>query len=366
MQKRCRLASAATLQAQRFCKRSDSASCSSLAACCLLLTVFCSLLPAEFTKLGIAGAQFLKIGVGRSTGMGDAFVAVADDASATYWNPAGLALIPHNELLVSHVEWIAGVRHEYVSLVTPTAAGSFGFALTALSMGPIEETTIDDPQGTGQTFTASDVAFGVSYARRLTEKFTFGATAKVLQQSIWDMTAAGVAFDFGVHYNTGLRNLRLAMAISNFGPDLKYGGKQLQFDYTPDINWPWSQAPLTGELVTETYALPILFRFGLAYDLVSAPRTRVTVAADLVHYNDVNEKVDAGVEADLYGLRLRAGYILNTDAGYAGELGWEDGLSAGAGVAVHPFGKTALNIDYGYRNMGRLGPTHRIGLSIGF
>lgn len=321
---------------------------------------------AVFTKLGMAGAQFLKIGVGRSTGMGDAFVAVADDASATYWNPAGTALLSRHELLLYHNRWIADINHEYVAFVTPTDIGNFGFAVTALTMGELEETTIDEPQGTGRFFTASDIAFGVTYARRFTEKFSFGATAKFLEERIWDMVSPGMAFDLGVHYNTGFRNLRLAMAISNFGPDLRYHGKQLQFNYNPPYEWPRTREPLASELLTETYPMPIGFRFGAAYNLLDAANQRLTAAADLIHYNDVNEKVNLGLEANFYGLSLRGGYVLNTDFSYARDLGWMSGLSAGAGVSVHPFGKTAITVDYGYRTLGRLGPTHRVNLTIGF
>jgi hypothetical protein len=322
---------------------------------------------AVFTKLGMSGAQFLKIGVGRPTGMGDAFVAVADDASATYWNPAGIAMLPRNEVLLNHNKWIADINHEYISIVTPTAAGSFGFAVTALSMGEIEETTIDEFEGTGRTFSASDLAFGVSYARKFTDKFSFGLTAKVVQEQIWDMSAAGAAFDFGVYYNTGMNNLRLAMAISNFGPDLRFSGKQLQFDYDPgNWTWPWTRTPLAGELLTETYPLPVLFRFGFAYDIISVAKARLTAAADLVHYNDVNEKINLGLEADVYGLKLRGGYVFNTDLDYGKDVGYASGLSAGAGVTLHPFGRTSIGVDYGIRDLGRLGLSHRVNVNVGF
>jgi hypothetical protein len=337
-----------------------------------LLSVFCILCgfstssQAAFTKLGMSGAQFLKIGVGRPTGMGDAFVAVADDASATYWNPAGIALIDKNEFLFNHIDWISDINHEYVAFVAPTTAGNFGFAVTALTMGDIEETTIDEEQGTGRTFTASDLCLGITYARRFSDKFSFGASAKVMQEQVWDMVSPGVAFDFGVHYNTGWRSLRLGMAISNFGPDVRFSGKQLQFDYDPAWEWPWTRTPLAGELLTETYPLPVLFRFGAAYDVLDTKNMRLTAAADLVHYNDVNEKVNLGLEYNIYGFKLRGGYVLNTDAAYADELGWSSGLSAGAGIALRPFSRLNLELDYGYRNLARLGASHRLNIGVRF
>ena len=339
----------------------------------VLIALMLALLPATgqavFTKLGMAGAQFLKIGVGRPTGMGDAFAAVADDASATFWNPAGIALVDNRELLLNHIDWISDVTHEYISFVAPTAAGNFGFAVTALRMGNIEETSLEEPQGTGRVFTASDLAFGVTYARKFTDKFSFGATVKGIQERIWDMTASDIAFDFGVHFNTGLKSLRLGMAISNFGPDTRYTGNQLQFDYAdPGWTWPWTRTPAAGELLTQTYALPVLFRFGVAYNLIGAKDMKLTAAADLMHYNDVNEKIGVGVEYALYGFKLRAGYIINADASYTQSIGASNGLSAGAGVDVTPFGKNNMKfgVDYGYRNLGRLGNSHRVNMNIRF
>jgi hypothetical protein len=343
--------------------------CRLSAACCLLALLSAPRAEAVFTKLGMAGAQFLKIGVGRPTGMGDAFAAVADDASATFWNPAGIALLDGREVLLNHIQWIADVKHDYLSFVAPTAAGNFAFAVTALTMGNMQVTTIDEPQGTGQVFSASDLAFGVSYARKFTDKFAFGATVKGVQERIWDMTASDIAFDFGVHFNTGLKSLRLGMAISNFGPDTRFTGKQLQFDFTnPDYTWPWTRTPTASEQLTETYPLPILFRFGFAYDLISGKDQKLVAAADLMHYNDVNEKVGVGLEYALHGFKLRAGYIINTDDSYAQSVGAMDGLSAGAGVDVTPFGKNNMKfgVDYGYRNLGRLGISHRVNLNIHF
>ena len=237
-------------------------------------------------------------------------------------------------------------------------------------MGNIEVTTVDN-LNTGEYFTASDLAFGVTYARRFTDKFTFGATVKALQERIWDMGATDVAFDFGVHYNTGFRNLRLAMAINNFGPDTRFSGKELQFDYDPsDWTWPWNRTPLAGELLTEDFPLPVVFRFGLAYDILdnhgATSKPRLTAAADLVHNNDVNEKVDVGLEFAALDFTLRGGYIINTDQSYASDLGEATGLSAGVGITVHPFGKAQFGVDYAYRDLGRLGMSHLLNLNVRF
>ncbi|MGQ9708716.1 MAG: PorV/PorQ family protein [bacterium] len=319
-----------------------------------------------FTKVGMAGLSFLKIGVGRSTGMGEAFVAIADDASAAYWNPAGLALVNSRAVLVNHIDWITDINHEFLCAVVPTRAGNIALSVTALSLGQFEETTIDQYQGTGRTFTGTDVALAVSYARMFTDKLAFGLSAKVLSERIWDVGTTGIAFDFGVHYNTGWRNLRLGMAIANFGPDLHYSGNQLNFTHDPDWEWPWTREPIPATYLTETFPLPVLFRFGIAYDLFRDENNALTGAIDLNHFNDVNEKVNMGLEYRIQGFYLRAGYIFNTDVHYAGDIGWSTGISFGAGFRVRPVSVFTLGLDYGYRNLARLGMSHRLSLCLEF
>ena len=321
---------------------------------------------AAFTKIGMAGLPFLKIGVGRCTGMGEAFVAVADDASAAFWNPAGLALAQKRQAIVNHIDWVTDINHEYLSVVVPTKAGNVGVSVTALSLGQFEETTIDTFQGTGRIFTGSDLALGVSYARMFTDKLSFGLTAKVVSEQIWNVGTSGAAFDFGVHYNTGWRNLRLGMAIVNFGPDLKYSGGLLNFTHDPGWSWPWTIEPIPGTYLTETFPLPVTFRFGVAYDLFHTDKSYLTAAADLNHFNDVNEKVNLGLEYRYNPVSLRVGYILNTDFDYADKVGWSTGLSAGAGFRVQPTPGLGLTLDYNYRDLGRLGGSHRVTLSVDF
>lgn len=335
-----------------------------LAISVLLLTVP---VKAAFTKIGMAGLSFLKIGVGRCTGMGDAFVAVADDASTAFWNPAGLALAGKRQIVLNHIDWFADINHEYLAAVVPTRVGNWGLSVTALSLGQFEETTIDEYQGTGRTFTGADLAAGVSYSRMFTDKLAFGLTTKVVSEQIGDYVGtAGVAFDFGIHYSTGWRSLRLAMAMANFGPDLRYTGNELNFTYDPDWEWPWTREPIPATYLTETFPLPTIFRFGLAYDVFSTEASCLLAALDLNHFNDVNEKVNFGLEYRYGGFFLRGGYTLNVDTDYARRVGWSTGISAGTGLRLRPGGAFDLGLDYSYRNLGRLGMSHRLTLALGF
>ncbi len=339
----------------------------------LLITGMALTTFAGFSKVGTTAVPFLKIGVGRTTGMGDAFVGIADDASAVYWNPAGLTNLKSREFFFSHIDWIGDVNHEYISAVFPVSGlGTLALSVTALTMGEIEETQVDDPttlrredDGTGRTFAASDLTFGFTFSRMITDKLSFGFTAKGIQERLWLMGSTGFGVDVGLFYNTGFRNLRFGMSISNFGPDMTVTGGQLIFP-----------TPLPGQDTTKqtnvtmnasAAPLPTVFRFGAAYNIIETDASTLTGALDIVHPNDVNETINAGFE---YGLNkfffLRGGYILNTDFEYAKALNWTTGISAGTGIILKPTPNLRVKVDYAYRHLGWLKASHRVMFTLGF
>ena len=131
-------------------------------------------------RAGISTAQFLKIGVGgRASALGDAFVALANDASALYWNPAGLSQFSTNEVFFSHNKWVADINHDFLGAVYHLdESNSFGVALTSLSMADMPVTTEYAPFGTGEYFGFGDLALAVTYSRRMTDQFSFGGTVR--------------------------------------------------------------------------------------------------------------------------------------------------------------------------------------------
>ncbi|UCD18789.1 MAG: PorV/PorQ family protein [candidate division WOR-3 bacterium] len=364
-----------------------------------LLLMICMIpLHADFAKLGTSGAQFLKISVGRGAAMGEAFVAISDDASATFWNPSGLASVTNREISFYHNEWIADIRHDYLTAVFPLGGfGTMGVSITALTMGEMEITDIDDPNtsiredtGTGTFFNAADYAVGFSFGRMFTDRLAAGITLKAVQEQIWHMSATGVALDFGIHYNTGVSGLRLAAAMNNFGTDIAFSGRDLEF-----ADEPFPNSPVFYELVPAAYRatpfpLPLMFRFGVAFDPVSNENNRLTVALDLNHPNDNYETVNLGLEYGyLNTLFLRVGYKMYTNMEYMRAMtggepvldtvenvmtypDWGDDFvqllnNFSAGVGFHlKTGVTQFKIDYAYMNKGILSHTHRIGLSIVF
>lgn len=304
---------------------------------------------AEFSKVGSTGAQFLKIGVGaKYQAMGDASVALVNDVYAAYWNPAGLAEIDNTEVSFTNVNWVLDIDLNHAAIAHYFEdVGTFGVSASVLSMDDQEITTMDDQDGTGDFYSATSYAVGLSYARMLNNRFAFGATVKYIGERIHNESAEGFAFDFGTQLHTGYKSLRLGMSITNMGPELDFSGPDLAFGADDGSG---------AEFKTTSYDLPMVFRFGMAYDLEMGANSVLTLTSELKHPNDNVQQGAFGAE---FGFRdqyfLRGGYKLNYD---------EEGLTLGGGLRTSVASETRLVIDYAWQDFGRLENTHRF--SVGF
>ncbi len=293
-------------------------------------------------KVGTAGAQFLELGVSaRAIGMGEAFLGVSDDAYSLYYNPGAVSLLTQKEVAFTHVAYPAGIRYEFAGFVmpTPALAGSFGVAVYLLTMGDMPVTNYDHPEGTGQTFTSTDMAVGLTYSAGLTDRFSVGLTLKYINQLLDTYKATGWSSDLGLYYDTGFRNFKLCMAITNFGPDMKF--------------------------IKEPYPLPQDFRFGSAIDVIQSDKSRLTAAVQVSHPNDNLEKFNVGLEYwfnDMFALRM--GKKFNYDY-YDKNGSAAGGMSFGAGLRL-PFSTNRLTLDYAYQDMGYLDSANRFSLSFRF
>lgn len=307
---------------------------------CTFATASVHPLLAQNPNLGTAGAQFLKIPVGaRASAMAGAYVALANDVTALFWNPSGIVHVASNDLSFSHTAWWTGISLNHAAFAhTIENVGTFGVSVSVLTMDKMEVTTELQPDGTGEFFDAQDLMLGVSYARRLTEDFSLGVTAKYVNQRIWNESATGFAFDVGTQYRIGFRDLTIAMSMSNFGADMKYSGRDLRFKYDRNAEVTYNRlAP--AELAAEDYPLPLHFQVGLAMTTFATDDARFILAVDVTHPNDNNERVNLGGELQLLDyVALRGGYRFGYDIERA---------TFGAGV-VAPLGDIILRFDYAY------------------
>ncbi len=333
----------------------------------LLVSVWFYPLPAQFvsdvSNVGTTAAPFLEIGVGaRAIGMGGAFVATANDASALYWNVAGIAQLKRPEVLFVRTNWLADIRFDYAGAVLPLGGyGSLGASLTSLSMGEMMVRTVEEPEGTGERFSASDMALAVSYGFHLTDRFSFGITAKYIYQRIWKETAQGFAVDVGTLFRTGLKGLRIGAALSNFGTDMQMGGDNLLVYHDIDPYKLGNNDRIFAELKTDKWPLPLIFQAGMAIEPWETEKQRLTLAVDALHPIDNTESINVGME---YAFReqffLRGGYrnLFLRDA--------EEGFTLGAGFHIRFLGNFRVQLDYAYADFGRLQNVQRFSINVAF
>ncbi len=299
-----------------------------------LVAVVCAPSALGAGKEGTSGAQFLKVGVGaRAAAMGEAFDPVASGAEAIFWNAAGLVNVENQSLSVSDNEWISDLRMVSGAYARHFGFGTVGVMVNSMMYGDFEETTVKQPNGTGNTFSAMDMTGGVALARRLTDRFSVGGTAKFIRCAFSGVEgvdpAMGVAFDVGTQYMTGFRTLRMAIALQNLGPDLQYGGTYLEQQRNKQE---WIQEEF------QSFSLPVIVRLGFAYD----PLENLTLVVNAAHPNDSRERVTFGGEWwPLESVALRGGYKLNYyESKYTGGMGLKFG---------------GLKTDFSYTDIGRLG-----------
>jgi long-subunit fatty acid transport protein len=296
-------------------------------------------------RAGISTAQFLKIGVGgRAAALGESFVAIANDASALYWNPAGLAQFEKNQVIFSHNIWLVDINHDFIGAVYHLDTdNSFGVALTALTMNDMQVTTEYSPFGTGQYFGYSDIALSLTYARKMTEQFSFGGTVKYIEETLDKLKMRGVMIDLGTYYRTGLGSTRFAVTVSNFGAELAPDGDVVLIGNRSKSDW-------------QSFAPPTIFRIGFAFEPYETEEHRITTSIQLNHPNDNSENFVVGAEyAWNKMLFLRGGYKFNVD---------EQNYSFGLGINL-PISIAEFTFDYAFANFQRLGSAHRFSIILG-
>ncbi len=314
----------------------------------------------DVSNVGTNAATFLEIGVGaRAMAMGGAYSSVANDATALYWNSAGIARIDRIQVELMHNEWIAETNYDFIGIVIPVPAirSSIGFSVIYLDYGSDLVRTVDRPEGTGEEFTAHDLAVSISFARALTDRFSFGISGKNVSQQIWNEKGNAMALDFGVLYDTMLKGLRLGVNMSNFGNDIRLDGRDLRRTIDPDERVAnFDRVPVNYN--TSSYPLPLMFSVGISYARALGALGDILLAMDLNHPSNATESVNFGVE---YGFRS----VFYIRGGYENifELNSINGLTLGGGINIPKLGGMGLRIDYAWSDWGILKSAQRFSLS---
>lgn len=305
-------------------------------------------------RAGISAFQSLKIGVGaRGVAMGESFVAVTDDASSLFWNPAGLVELKQNEVIASHTAYVVDISHEFLGVTY--RLGDYdvvGLSFSSLHMKDMEITTETQPFGTGRYFAFGDIAIGGSYARKMTDQFSFGVTFRYAEETLDVLKMRAVMVDLGTLYWTGLGSTRFAVTISNFGSDVEPKGS---------VTHP--NGSLTNRF--QSFSLPTVFKVGIAMEAIEDEESRLTTSLQLNHPNDNAEHFRLGLEYSYKNtLFLRGGVKRTIGQPLFGddETSLED-ITFGAGFAADLAGLSRVQADYAFARFSELGSVHRFSLS---
>ena len=274
--------------------------------------------------VGLGGFQFLKVGQGaRAVAMGDAYTAVADDINAIFWNPAGLVHIRGTAWTATYTDWLVNSKLFSAAVAYNTGSGKggvLGISVVAFRPDEMEETTIFQPQGTGQKISAGDMAIGFVYALKLTDKFSFASRLSWVHQTLYTYSVNAMSLDVGTMFYTGFKSLRLAMSLRHFGPDKK---------------------------ITDTkFFMPLAYNVGAAAEVYGekGDPAYVTASVETLFQSDYELRAHAGAELWVSNIvALRGGYKMNYDT---------DSWCVGAGLKYEIAGDKTVNVDVSYSAMG--------------
>lgn len=281
-------------------------------------------LGGEGTRVG----GFLRLGAGaRGEAMGTAYTAVAKDATAIYWNPAGLAGVERRAATFMHATQIDDSYYDFAGYAQKAGGGGVGLGVQYYSAGSVPAL---DTEGTANgNLTPSDLSASLGYGREVMG-VRWGVAGKYVQSKL-DKSATTGAVDVGVMTKGWGDHLRLGATAVNLVGKLKFG--------------------------TTAEALPVEYRVGGAWVAQG-----LTLAVDQAFpqgdkaYTSVGGEYHIGVGKDL-SIALRAGY----NGERAQEGAGSNGIAMGGG-----FGFGGATVDYALVTMGDLDATHRFSLGYKF
>jgi hypothetical protein len=275
------------------------------------------------------GLAYLKNGVdAHGVVFGEAMTAHVADATACYWNPAGLARMDRPQLVLSHVESFADLRHEYAAIAQPLGGGGLVAGLFFNGMWTDDIDGYDSFGNPSGTFGYASYTVGVSLGRELFRGVQVGVTGKYLTEKIEDYSASGYAGDLGLQWAPWESSpLRLGAAVRNLGPSVSF--------------------------IEEEFDLPLTVQGAMAYvQPLRQMDGQVTVAVELRNVRDQGTSLHGGFEYH-YRETLRFG------------VGYQDGIdtrdvSVGLGMQQGSFA-----FDWAYVPVGEdLGDEHRFTLRV--
>ena len=240
---------------------------------------------------GANGFALLKMEVdARAAAMGGAYTSVAEDASAAFWNPAGLAGSESKSFVFMHHSWIADLSQEFASAHLLTGKHNIAFSVNLLNMSDIEirDRNTDEPDGTTEWIVFSGM---ISYATYIYHDYAVGLNLKYLFEKEYLEKASGWAMDLGAKKKNVIQGLDLGLTIQNIGQ--------------------------MSKLKNENTPLPLMVNIGIGYNLpVDLLGKQPLISADLQYIKDESMYYHFGTQLEVYKyVTLRVGWITGNSLG---------------------------------------------------
>jgi len=363
-------------------------------------------------RSGQSGAQHLLIDPwARSAGWGSCGVAEIRGLESVFSNIAGLSFTKRTEIAYTRTQYLTGsncgININAIGIAQGLTAknketgrkmdlGTIAISVFAMGFGDIQMTTVDQPDGNGAIFSPKLNSIGIHYAKSFNRFIHGGISFKIVNESVSDLRATGIAIDAGVQYLSGpYENFKIGVVLQNLGVPISYKGdgsaiKAVANGTTHEATFEYRQG---------AYELPALLTIGLSYDFLVFPQEyqkmskqerkdegltrddaahRITLAGSFTANAYSRDNFALGIE---YGfkqyLQIRAGYLFQSfikrnidgkDKIFSNQdsffLGPSAGVTVGIPLAKKGKGNQQLFIDYAYRFTNFWKGNHYIGLKI--
>ncbi|MCK4812760.1 MAG: PorV/PorQ family protein [Candidatus Marinimicrobia bacterium] len=328
----------------------------------VIFGLMCSLATAQ-DKIGTTAANFLNIPIGgKAISMGGAYTAIADDPTALFWNPGAMSRTEHSDVYTSITNYFVGAKHTWFGAqYMLTSSDAIGVSLNSLNYGDWEKvTTVENPEGTGEYWQASDMALALTYSRNMTDRFSIGGSIKYIHQQIYNETASTVAIDLGLLFITQFNGLQIGASIRNFGGSLQMRGRDLltQVDLDPESEG--NNENIVSYLKTDEWAIPLTYVIGVSMPVIDKGFTKLLLAGDVMRSTNDAQTINLGAD-------LRIADIISLRAGYQSlmKAERENGLTLGVGIDIEISGYSII-FDYGFQSFGKLGMLNTTSLALTF
>lgn len=260
---------------------------------------------------GTAGAQELLIPVSaRGLAMSGAYISGITGLDAIFYNPAGFGGSDvETEAMFSYMNYIADIGFSFAAVgVSLGDFGSLAFNVRTLDFGDIPITTVENPYGSGTTFSPSFFVGGITYSNSLTDRIRVGVNLNLISESIIRTSASGFSFDAGIQYDglAGVEGLKMGVVLKNLGSQIKYDGEDLLRTADDGTGLRGSQF---YKIDAASFELPSQLEFGVAYSYRIDESYKAIFASSFQNNNFANDEYKIAGEFNYDDLFfIRGGY----------------------------------------------------------